>query len=170
MPTVFRNSLLQSTVHGEHDAIMDSQPLDSVGNHTAVLRILVEDEEKSEGMKKKTVSGTMLTLLLIGMLTLAFNIQLAKASGRIDYIRSIAVTSGVIVFIFAVLELRNVVKQRQTDLIMRLEELKEQLGRGVITQEEYENLLSALSNVSTGIIAKEEYEQKKKKLLEKSVH
>jgi len=30
-------------------------------------------------MEKKAVSGIMLTLLLIGMLTLAFNIQLVKA-------------------------------------------------------------------------------------------
>jgi len=34
-------------------------------------------------MKLKAVSGIMLTLLLIGMLTLAFNIQSAKASGTI---------------------------------------------------------------------------------------
>ena len=34
-------------------------------------------------MKKKIVSGIMLTLLLIGMLTLAFNIQPIKASGTI---------------------------------------------------------------------------------------
>ena len=38
-------------------------------------------------MKLKAVSGIMLTLLLIGMLTLAFNIQPAKASGTI-YIRA----------------------------------------------------------------------------------
>ena len=36
---------------------------------------------------RKAVSGIMLTLLLIGMLTLAFNIQPAKASGTI-YIRA----------------------------------------------------------------------------------
>ena len=38
-------------------------------------------------MNRKAVSGIMLTLLLIGMLTLAFNIQPAKASGMI-YIRA----------------------------------------------------------------------------------
>jgi len=38
-------------------------------------------------MRLKTVSGTMLTLLLIGMLTLAFDIQPVKASGTI-YIRA----------------------------------------------------------------------------------
>jgi parallel beta-helix repeat protein len=38
-------------------------------------------------MKLKAVSGIMLTLLLIGMLTLAFNIQLVKASGTI-YLRA----------------------------------------------------------------------------------
>ena len=38
-------------------------------------------------MKLKAVSGIMLALLFIGMLTLAFNIQLVKASGTI-YIRS----------------------------------------------------------------------------------
>jgi len=38
-------------------------------------------------MKYKAVSGIMLTLLLIGMLTLAFNIQLVKASGTI-YLRA----------------------------------------------------------------------------------
>ncbi len=38
-------------------------------------------------MKLKVVSGIMLTLLLIGMLTLTFNIQPAEASGTI-YIRA----------------------------------------------------------------------------------
>jgi parallel beta-helix repeat protein len=38
-------------------------------------------------LERKTVSGIMLTLLLIGMLTLAFNIQPDKASGTI-YIRA----------------------------------------------------------------------------------
>jgi parallel beta-helix repeat protein len=38
-------------------------------------------------LERKTVSGIMLTLLLIGMLTLTFNIQTVKASGTI-YIRA----------------------------------------------------------------------------------
>ena len=43
--------------------------------------------ESVRKMKMKTVSGTMLTLLLISMLTLAFNIQSVEASGTI-YISS----------------------------------------------------------------------------------
>ena len=38
-------------------------------------------------LERKAVSGMMLTLLLMGMLTLAFNIQPVKASGTI-YIRA----------------------------------------------------------------------------------
>ena len=38
-------------------------------------------------MNWKTVSGTMLALLLVGMLALAFNIQSVKASGT-TYIRA----------------------------------------------------------------------------------
>ncbi|MDH5663725.1 MAG: SHOCT domain-containing protein [Candidatus Bathyarchaeota archaeon] len=119
-------------------------------------------------MKLKAVSGIMLILLLIGMLILTFNIQPVKASGSIDPIRSIAFISLLIGPVFAVLGFWNMVKQKQTDLVTRLEELKEQLGRGVITQEEYEHLLFTLSNLSTAIITEEEYEQKKKNLLEKS--
>lgn len=55
-----------------------------------------------------------------------------------------------------------------------LMELKEQLGRGAITQEEYEHkkrLLEALKELNEqlllGAITLEEYEQKKKKLLDK---
>ena len=118
-------------------------------------------------MKLKAVSGIMLTLLFLGMFAIAFDIQ-AYMHGSIDPIRSIAIISLVIGPIFAVLGLRNMVKQKQTDLVTRLEELKEQLGRGVITQEEYEHLLSTLSSLSTVIITEEEYEQKKKNLLEKS--
>ena len=119
-------------------------------------------------MNLKAVSGTMLTLLLIGMLILGFNIQPAKAGGSIDSIRSVAFISLLIGPVFAVLGFWNMVKQKQTDLVKRLEELKEQLGRGVITQEEYEHLLFTLSSLSTVIITEEEYEQKKKNLLEKS--
>jgi parallel beta-helix repeat protein len=43
--------------------------------------------EGYRNMKSKAISGIMLTLLLIGMLTLAFNIQRVKASGTI-YIRA----------------------------------------------------------------------------------
>jgi len=119
-------------------------------------------------MNLKAVSGIMLTLLLIGMLILTFNIQPAKAGGSIDPIRSVAFISLLIGPVFAVWGFWNVVKQKQTDLVMRLEELKEQLGRGAITQEEYEHLLFTLSNLSTAIISEEEYEQRKNKLLEKS--
>jgi parallel beta-helix repeat protein len=42
---------------------------------------------EGEGLSKRTVSRIMLTLLLMGMLTLAFNIQPVKASGTI-YIRA----------------------------------------------------------------------------------
>ena len=119
-------------------------------------------------MKFKAVSGIIMTLLLVSMLTLAFNIQPAKASGSIDHIRSIAFISLLIGPVFAILGFWNIVKQKQTDLVTRLEELKEQLGRGVITQEEYEHLLFTLSNLSTAIITEGEYEQKKKNLLEKS--
>ena len=38
-------------------------------------------------MKLKAVSGTMLTLLVIGMLTLAFNIQPAKAYPKTIYMK-----------------------------------------------------------------------------------
>jgi len=119
-------------------------------------------------MKLKAVSGIMLTLLLLGMLILTFNIQPAKAGGSIDSIRSVAFISLLIGPVFAVWGFWNVVKQKQIDLVMRLEELKEQLGRGAITQEEYEHLLFTLSNLSTAIISEEEYEQRKNKLLEKS--
>ena len=118
-------------------------------------------------MKLTAVSGIMLTLLFLGMFAIAFDIQ-AYMHGSIDPIRSIAIISLVIGPIFAVLGLRNMVKQKQTDLVARLEELKEQLGRGVISQEEYEHLLFTLSNLSTAIITEEEYEQKRKNLLEKS--
>jgi len=43
-------------------------------------------EERIE-LLRKTVSGIMLTLLLVSMLTLAFNIQSVKANGTI-YIRA----------------------------------------------------------------------------------
>ena len=49
-----------------------------------------EGRQFTEGyrkMKLRTVSGIMLTLLLIGMLTLAFNVQLVETSGTI-YIRA----------------------------------------------------------------------------------
>jgi len=119
-------------------------------------------------MKSKAASGIMLTLLLAGILTSAFNIQPAKAGGSIDSIRSVAFISLMISPVFAVVGFWNVVKQKQIDLVMRLKELKEQLGRGAITQEEYEHLLFALFNLSTEIISEEEYEQRKNKLLEKS--
>lgn len=118
-------------------------------------------------MKFRAVSGIMLTLLFLGMFAIAFDIQ-AYMHGSIDPIRSIAFISLVIGPIFAVLGLRNIVKKKQTDLVTRLEELKEQLGRGVISQEEYEHLLFTLSNLSTAIITEEEFEQKKKNLLVKS--
>ena len=113
------------------------------------------------------VSGIMLALLFLGMFAIAIDIQ-AYMQGSIDPARSIAIISLVIGPIFAVLGLRNMLKQKQTDLATRLEELKKQLGRGVMTQEEYDHQLFTLFTLSTAIITEEEYEQKKKNLLEKS--
>jgi uncharacterized membrane protein len=118
-------------------------------------------------MKFRAVSGIMLALLFLGMFAIAIDIQ-AYMQGSIDPARSIAIISLVIGPIFAVLGLRNMVEQKQTHLVTRLEELKEKLGRGGIPQEEYEHLLFTLSNLPTAIITEEEYEQKKKNLLEKS--
>ena len=53
---------------------------------TIVLCYFNHLEEKRQ-IKKMIASGLMLTLLLIGMLTLAFSIEQVKASGTI-YIRA----------------------------------------------------------------------------------
>ncbi len=65
--------------------------------------------------------------------------------------------------------------QAASELGYKLVELKDQLGSGIVTQEEYEQkkkLLEGLTELkeqlARNVIAFEEYHQKKKKLLEKS--
>lgn len=119
-----------------------------------------------EGIDKQTIQ-IGIPLIAFGILILLL-IAVAVAGIVIGTIFT-GIVIGTTYFITMLLFIRSgKLRMEAARKTMELAELKDQLGRGVITQGEYEELHSALSSLSTGIITKYEYEQKKKKLLEKS--